>query len=100
MDTLDFAELQRIDDEADVAILREPRAVVLVGNLVSVTHAVLDDRAVAANVEDGRSLAGQIFRQVKIRRDVEARQRLEVQFQIGWIPWISPSCSVSMMRQM
>src|SRR5213075_1552935 len=40
VDALDFAELQRIDDQADVSVLREPGAVMLVRNLVSITDAV------------------------------------------------------------
>jgi hypothetical protein len=76
----DFAELQRIDDQADVTVLREPHAVMLVGDFVSVADAVLDDRSVAADVENrGRRLT-QLFRQIKVRRDVQSWQRLEVEF--------------------
>ena len=77
---LDFAELQRIDDQADVTVLCEPPSVMLVRDFVSVADAVLNDRSVAADVENrGRRLA-QVFRQVKVRGDVEARHRLEMQF--------------------
>ena len=52
----------------------------LVGDLVSVADAVLDDRPVAADVENrGRGLA-QVFRKIKVRRDVQSRQRLEMEF--------------------
>ena len=77
---LDFAELQRIDNQADVTVLCEPPSVMLVGDFVSVADAVLNDRSVAADVENrGRRLA-QVFRQVKVPGDVEARHRLEMQF--------------------
>ena len=74
VDALDFAELQRIDDQAGVTVLREPRAVMLVGDFVSVADAVLDDWSVAADVENrGRRLA-QVFRQVKVACDVQSWQ--------------------------
>src|SRR2546426_1162287 len=50
MEALDFAELECVDDQADIALSREPRSVVLIGNLVSVTDAVLDHRSVTAEV--------------------------------------------------
>src|SRR5262249_4985033 len=48
VDAGDFAELQRVDDEADVAVVGEPEAVVLEGGLVAVAAAP----GVAADVED------------------------------------------------
>ena len=80
VDALDLAELQGVDDEADVAILSEPRAVMLIRNFVPVTHAVLDHWPVTANVEDCRGGFGQVFRQIKIRGDIKSGQRLEVKF--------------------
>src|SRR6185503_1054942 len=72
MQTKNFAELKRIDDETNVTVPREPRAVVLVSHLVAVTDAVRNHRAVAGEVENRGRGAGNVFREVKIRRDVQA----------------------------
>src|SRR5262249_21311704 len=52
VDAGDLAELQRVDDEANVAVAAEPHAVVLEGRLVAVAATA----RVAAHVEHGRQL--------------------------------------------
>ena len=80
VDALDFAELNGVHDHADVAVAREPRAPVLVADLVAVAHAVgLHDR-VAADVEDGGGGRGKLLRHIDIRRDVETGAGLVMQF--------------------
>ena len=74
----DLAELHRVNDEAHVAVSREPLAVMLVARFVSEAHAVLHHVAVAAHVEDRGQAARGFFRAVKIRRHVKAGQRLVV----------------------
>jgi hypothetical protein len=63
-----LAELQRIDDEADVAVLREPEAVILEGGLV----AVATTAGVAADVENGGVLVGTRSLRWKITRSLTA----------------------------
>ena len=53
MEAGDLAELHCVDDEADVAVGREPHAVILEGGLVTVATPA----GVAAHVEHGRQLA-------------------------------------------
>jgi hypothetical protein len=79
MDALDFAELEGVDDEADVAIAGEPGAVMLVGNLVAVTHTVVDGRSVAAHIEDGGRRFFEGLGEVKVGGDIESREGLEVE---------------------
>ena len=50
MDAGDFAELKRVEHDADVAVVGEPEAVILKRGLVAVAAAV----GVAADVDDGR----------------------------------------------
>jgi hypothetical protein len=76
---LDFAELERVDDEADVTIAGKPRAVVLIRHLVAVAHAVTDDGPVAAHVKHRWRRLRRVLRQVQIGCDVKARERLEVE---------------------
>ena len=77
---LDLAELQRVEDEADVAVRREPGGVVLVRRLAAVGDAAFNHVAVPADVEDRRQrLPAAILREVEVRGDVQTRHRLEVQ---------------------
>src|SRR5207253_402783 len=87
MDAGDFAQLQRVDGQADVAVGGEPHAVVLEGGFVAIAAAA----GMAADVEDGgefnRSLllrgltppAQFGFRAVEVAGDVEAGAALEVE---------------------
>jgi hypothetical protein len=75
---LEFAELDRIDDEADVPLTGEPRPVVLVVGLGAVADAVLLHVGVTADVQDRGRPARQIFRHVEIGCRVEPGERLEV----------------------
>ena len=72
---LDFAQLQRVDDQADVAVGREPHPLVLVRRLVAVAAAV----GVAADVQDRRQLALDLLRPEEVAGDVQPRPALEVQ---------------------
>ena len=74
-----FSRLDRVDDEAHVAIAREPTAPMLITQLGSVADAIRDKWTVAAHVKNGRRGFGEILRDVKIRCDIEAGQRLEMQ---------------------
>ena len=73
----DLAQLQRIDDQADVAVPGEPDAVRLVGHLVAVAAAA----GVAADVEDGGQLLAllDLGGAVEVAGDVQARAALVVQ---------------------
>src|SRR5205807_6854629 len=68
VDARDLAELQRVDDEANVAVGGEPQAVVLERGLV----AVAPTARVSANVEDrrvrlgGHRVSADWVRQVKV----------------------------------
>src|SRR5205823_5198123 len=89
MDAGNFTQLQRVDDQADVAVGGEPHAVILEGGFVAVASAA----GVAAEVENGgefgppsltlRALIGLRalirFGAVEVAGDVEARAALEVQ---------------------
>ena len=76
---LELAELDRIDREADVAVAREPRAVVLVAGLVAEAQLPVLNHRVSAGVEDGGSLLpAEVARHPEVGGDVEARQRLEM----------------------
>jgi len=57
VDAFDLAELERVDDHADVAVAGEPGAVVLIEGLVAIGDAVLLLLAVAADVENGGELS-------------------------------------------
>jgi hypothetical protein len=54
----DLAELERIQGEADVAVRREPRRVILVADFAAVRDAVLHDIAMPADVKNRRMRAG------------------------------------------
>ena len=54
----DLAELDRVEDEADVAVPRKPDPVVLIGRLVADPHAILHPAPVPADVEDRRQRLG------------------------------------------
>src|SRR5207245_1219647 len=71
-----LAKLQRVDDEADVAIPRAPDSMVLKSGLV----AVAVPAGVAADVEDGGQLALDFLRAVEIPGHVQPRPALEVEF--------------------
>ena len=81
--TQDFARLQRVHDQADVAVFGKPGGVMLVGDLRAVGDAVDDGRAVAADVEDRWRRELRFLGDVKVGRDVQAGNRLEVQLLDG-----------------
>src|SRR5207244_4752199 len=62
VDAPDLAELQRVQDNADVAVAAEPHPVVLEGGLVAVAAFV----AVAADVDDRRQFALGLFGPVEV----------------------------------
>src|SRR5262249_39741852 len=70
-----LAELERVDDEADVAVVGEPQPVVLKRRLVAVAAAA----GVAADVEDRRQLSLRLLRPVQVAGDIETGAALEVQ---------------------
>src|SRR5262249_16251832 len=85
MDGRDFAELERVEHEAVVAVRGKPHAVVLIGGLVAVAAfggvaAALDDcgEALAMGLAGGWA--------VEIRRYVETRLRLKVEVSMI-TPW-------------
>src|SRR5262249_41675038 len=71
----DLAQLQRVHDQADVAVGGEPHAVVLERRLVAVAAAA----GVAADVEDRRQPARRLPRPVEVAGDVQAGPALVVQ---------------------
>src|SRR5207249_3839914 len=79
MNALYLAQLQAVNHQAHIAVLREPRAVMLVRHLVPITDTVLDNRSVAAEVKNRRRRIAQIPGQVKIRCDIEPGPRLEAE---------------------
>ena len=52
MFAVNLAEFNRVDDQADVAVPREPHAVMLVTCLVAHAHTILQFAGMAADVED------------------------------------------------
>src|SRR4051812_9996475 len=80
MNALDLAELHGIDSQAGKAVAREPDAMVLVVGLVAEADAILLHVGVPASVEDrGHRLRG-VAREIEVRSDVEAGERLEMDF--------------------
>src|SRR5207247_7261033 len=53
MDALDFTELERIEDQANISVAGEPRSVMLIGDFVPITDSVFYDRSMAAQIQDG-----------------------------------------------
>jgi len=80
MKALDFAKLDGVDQQTNVAVAGKPGAVMLVASLVTATHAISDDTGVAADIENRWSGFLQLLRQVEIRRDIDPGQRLKVEF--------------------
>ena len=74
MDPRDLAELERIEDQADVAVGGEPGRAVLIVRLRSQGVG-----GVAADIEDRRERPGAARREIQVRRDVETGQALEDQ---------------------
>jgi hypothetical protein len=62
-----LAELHGVDDEAGVAVLREPNAVMLVTRFVAETDAVLDDVRMAADIQNGRQGLLDLLGQIEVR---------------------------------
>ena len=73
----DLAELEGVEDEADVAVAGEPQAVILEGGLIAVAAAA----GVAAEVDDGRMprAGGGGRRAPQVRRHVQAGDALVMQ---------------------
>src|SRR5262249_20956657 len=72
----DLAELQRVDDQADVTVRGEPHAVILKGGLVAVPAAP----RVTAHIEHCGKFAGCLLRTIEVAGDIEAGPALVVQF--------------------
>ena len=79
MVALELTELNRVDDEADVPMTREPRGVMLIVGFGAVADAGLLHIRVAADIQDRRRLPRELLRHIQIRRDVEAGHRLVVE---------------------
>ena len=79
VDAFEFAELDRVNGEANVAVPGEPGAVMLVVCFVAVIDAVNPHSAVTTNVKDRRCRGGEVVRHVQVAGDVEAGAGLEVQ---------------------
>src|SRR5207249_4644623 len=73
MNPLDFAELERVENDADVAVFGEPRAVMLIEGFVAVRNVVLLHLRMAADIDDGREARFDLFGQIEICRHVEMR---------------------------
>src|SRR5690606_21778404 len=52
--SFDLAQLQRVDDQTDVAVPGKPDAVMLIRRLVAIADPVLFDAAMSADIQDGR----------------------------------------------
>jgi len=83
MNAFDFAKLQGIDHQADIAVPREPGPVVLVMRLPTEVDAVFRHAGVAADVENGRERAWALLRHEQVAGDVEPRTRLEMELLDG-----------------
>ena len=57
MDAFDFAQLQRIDRQADITVAGEPGTVMLIVRLVAEADVVLLDFAVTADIQNRRQRA-------------------------------------------
>ena len=80
MDALNFTQLQRVDNETDIAIAREPNTVMLVMNLVAETHAIFFHAPVTAHVKNrGRGFFDALGH-IKIAGDIQTRLRLKMNF--------------------
>ena len=75
--SLNFAEIESVDDKCHVAMFGKPGGMMLVIRLVSIRDAVFDNARVTAEIEDGRSRSGQGSRKVQIGRNVQAGQGLK-----------------------
>src|SRR5262249_23768531 len=71
-----LAQLQRIDNEANVTVAREPNAVVLECRLVAVAALA----GMTADVKDGRQLSIDFLGPIQVTCHIQARLALEVQF--------------------
>ena len=78
VDAFEFAELDRVNDEADIAVPGEPGAVMLVVCFVAIIDAVNLHATVPANVEDRRRGGGEILGYVQVAGDVQAGAGLKV----------------------
>ena len=70
--------MKGINDETNIAVACKPGGMVLIANLVAVTDAVFFDRAVTANIKDGRRGFFEPLRDVQIGRNVKAGSGLKV----------------------
>ena len=77
---LDLAQLNGVHHHADVTVAGEPRAPVLVADLVAVAHPVGLNHGMAANVEDGGRGCGKFLWHIHVGGDIEAGPGLEMQF--------------------
>ena len=75
VDAWDLPELQRVDDQADIAVGREPHAMILKRGLVAVTAS----SGMAADVQDRRGRELGVLGQVEVAGDVQAGAGLEVE---------------------
>ena len=80
MDALDFAQLQCVNDETNIAIARKPNAVVLIMHFVAVAYAVLFHAPVTAHIQNCRRGFLDALGHIKIGGDVQSRLRLEMHF--------------------
>ena len=69
---LQFAQLQRVQNQANITIPGEPRPMMLVSDLVAVTHPILDHGAMPAQVKNRRRGLGDVPGKIEVRRYVEA----------------------------
>ncbi len=79
MQSLNLAELERVDDEADVTITREPHAVMVICKLVSVANPVGDYWAVAANIKNGGCRLCQALGDIQVGGHVKTGTRLKME---------------------
>ena len=83
VDALDFAQLDRVQHQADIAVTREPNAVPLIIDFVAVADAIAFYYRVAAPVQDRGGGVREVFRHIEVSCDVEAGHRLEMQILDG-----------------
>ncbi len=83
--------MQSIDDQADIAVPCEPFGVVLISRFVAVADVILLYACVAAYVKNRRGGSFEVFGNIQVPRDVEARSRLKVDILDGELLVLDPA---------